>query len=274
MGGSDPWSNSDTLSDNVVDAMAERLEMRAGDPRFRNLMAEYLGAMELENAGHVLDLGCGTGVAARWIAAQPGFAGEVLGIDLSPRLVAAASRFADAEGLGGKTRFETGDSSALGLPDGGFDAVVAHTLLSHVDDPHSVIGECARLVRAGGQIGIFDGDYASMSFEEDDEAAAKANSDLLIDALVAQPRIMRRLPRFAAGLGLEIVEVFANVIADVGRAAYWQSAVEGWRKLGPASGLASAEAADDWADAQLRYSDTGVFFGASVFYGYVLRRRD
>ena len=83
---------------------------------------------------------------------------------------------------------------------------------------------------------------------------------------------MRRLPRYSKSAGLEIVKVFGNVIADVGYATYWGSAVEAYRKMGPASGVVDAKTANKWADDQQRCSDEGVFFGASVFYAYILRK--
>ena len=46
--------------------------------------------------------------------------------------------------------FRAGDSRKLDLADGAFDAVVAHTLLSHVDDPLAVVKEAARLVGPAG----------------------------------------------------------------------------------------------------------------------------
>jgi len=272
MASNDPWNATDTMENAVLDIMAGRLEERATDPRFEHMTAEYLGAMNLVGDLRVLDLGCGTGVAARWIASQKDFSGKVLGIDLSVRLVATGRRIAEREGLGDKIQFAVGNSAGLDLPDASFDAVVAHTLLSHVDDPEAILREASRLTKPNGLIGVFDGDYASQTFEEEDPEASKANSETRIRALFTQPRVMRRLPRYSKSAGLEIEKVFGNVIADIGRATYWGSAVEAYRKMGPASGLVDARTANRWADDQRRYSDEGVFFGASVFYSYVLRR--
>ena len=272
MNSNDPWNSTDTIDAAVLGTMARRLEERAADPRFERMTAEYLGAMNLTGNLRVLDLGCGTGVAARWIAARPGFTGNVLGIDLSPHLAETGRKLAQREGLGDKVEFAVGDSAELDLKDASFDAVVAHTLLSHVDDPVAVLVEAARLTKQNGLIGVFDGDYASQTFEEDDPDASRENSEIRIKALFTQPRVMRRLPRYARAAGLQIVDVFGNVIADIGKAAYWSSAIEAYRRMGPASGLVNADAAENWADRQKQYSDEGVFFGASVFYSYVLRK--
>jgi ubiquinone/menaquinone biosynthesis C-methylase UbiE len=48
--------------------------------------------------------------------------------------------------------------------DGEFDIVILHTLISHADDPARVLGEARRVVRPGGTVAVFDGDYASLTF--------------------------------------------------------------------------------------------------------------
>ncbi len=70
-----------------------------------------------------------------------------------------------------------GDSRSLGLADAAYDAVVAHTLISHVDDPAAVLREIARVVQPGGKVGIFDGDYASMTFGSDDPQQGRADDE-------------------------------------------------------------------------------------------------
>ena len=73
----------------------ERLEFRATDPTFAAYREAYLELIDLPRAAAVLDLGCGTGVVTRAIAARDGFAGTVTGIDQSPEFIAAARRLAD-----------------------------------------------------------------------------------------------------------------------------------------------------------------------------------
>ena len=169
----DPYAVTDQLDNELLQVIVTRLEARGKHPRFDAMLRDYLDAMDIDAAGTVLDIGCGTGVAARAIARRPRFAGHVLGIDLSSVLAQTAARLAADEGFGSQLEFRAGDSRRLELADGDFDAVVAHTLLSHVDEPLSVLREAARLVRPGGMIGIFDGDYASITFGHADPAKGK-----------------------------------------------------------------------------------------------------
>ena len=268
----DPYNITDKLDDQLTEVIITRLESRGQHPRFKEMLNDYLRAMDIGHANTVLDMGCGTGVAAREIAARERFSGHVTGVDLSPGLVAAANRFAEEEGLGDRTQFVTGDIRSMGLGDESFDAVVAHTLLSHVDDPAAVLSAARRVVRPGGLIGVFDGHYASLTFEVGDEATAKDNEEKLIRAVITQPRVMRRLPMLAKEAGLKIVDSFSYVLTEIGQADFWLSAIQSFGKLIPKSGVMSEAEAEAWAASLLEASDTGVFFGSSNYYGYVLKR--
>jgi ubiquinone/menaquinone biosynthesis C-methylase UbiE len=237
------------------------------------MLQGYLDAMGIDGALRVLDLGCGTGLAARAIARRADFSGTVLGIDLSPHLVAAAQRLAREEGVDGRLDFRTGDARAVEAADATFDAVIAHTLVSHVEHPSLVVREAARVLRPGGMLGIFDGDYASLTFGHADPARGKAYDEALISAVVTNPRVMRQLPRLLPAAGLELVDSFPHVLSEIGRAEFWSSAVEAYRRLIPKAGVMTEDEADAWAAALRRDSEAGVFFGSSNYYAYVARRR-
>ncbi len=268
----DPFARTDTLAPEVLDAIAARFETRGRHALFSKMLAEYLDAMHLGPRAAVLDLGCGTGLAARAIARQPGFAGTVHGIDLSPRLVAIAAGLAGDDGLADRTYFEVGNARHVAFAEGTFDAVVAHTLVSHVDDPPAVLREAARVVKPGGVIGIFDGDYGSLTFDHRDPDRVKAYDEALVAAVVTNPRVMRQMPRLLRQAGLDLVASFSYVLSEAGRADFWLSGVEAYRRLLPRSGRMTEAEADGWAAALRADSDAGVFFGSCTYYAYVARR--
>jgi len=72
--------------------------------------------------------------------------------------------------------------------------------------------------------------------------------------------------------GLEIEAVLPGIITETGKGEFWLSGVQAFRKLGPSSGVATAEEADAWVSALEQASADGVFFGSSNYYAYVLRR--
>lgn len=268
----DVYRITDQLDDATLDALVHRLEARGKHPRFIQMMRQYLDAMDIDSAGAVLDVGCGTGVASRAIARRKGFAGRVIGVDRSPYLSATATRLAREEGLG-NVEFRSGDSHSLGLAAASFDAVVAHTLLSHVEDQLAVLKEIVRVVRPGGRIGIFDGDYASMTLAIGEPAQAKAMNEAIIDAQVTNPRIVRDMPGLLREVGLERVASFADVVADIGTADFFAPTLQALRRLLPKSGAMSESDAHAWADAMLKRSEEGTYFAASNFYSFVAVRR-
>lgn len=264
----DPYRVTDKLDDAALGTIATRLESRGQHPVYLRMMDAYLDAMRIDDAKVVIDLGCGTGVASRRIARRPGFSGHVTGIDRSPFLIEAASRLADDEHL----TFRVGDTQSLDLGDGEFDAVVAHTVISHVDSPIAMLAEVARIAKPGGSIGIFDGDYASLTFGHPDPDRGKRDDEALIAALVTNPRVMRQMPVLVRETGLEVVAVFPYVLAEVGKADFWLPAIESFGKLMHTAGAMTAAEGSAWADRLMQASESDVFFGASNYYGYVLRK--
>ena len=123
MGALDPYRITNRLEDPLLDVMVSRLEARGNHWFFQNVLREYLDVMAIDSATTVLDMGCGTGVAARTIARRANFSGTVRGIDLSLYLIDAAKRMAEEEGLSSLVEFRAGDTRALDVPDGEFDAV-------------------------------------------------------------------------------------------------------------------------------------------------------
>jgi SAM-dependent methyltransferase len=95
----------------------------------------------------ILDLGCGTGELARYLAA----AGlRVTGADISGEMLSRAVT-ADKHSAVDWVQLDPG-WIALPFEPRTFDAVVASSVLEYVDEPGSVLRECARVLRPGGAL--------------------------------------------------------------------------------------------------------------------------
>jgi ubiquinone/menaquinone biosynthesis C-methylase UbiE len=92
-----------------------------------------------------IDLGCGQGGPALWIAQETG--ASVVGIDLSEVGIARARERAQELGLGDRARFEVGDIVSTGLSDAGFDGAMSVDTLWAVSDKASAIRETARILK-------------------------------------------------------------------------------------------------------------------------------
>ena len=249
----------------TLERFITRLEFRATDPTFVAYGEAYLALLDLPHAAAVLDLGCGTGVMARAIAARDDFACSVTGVDQSPDFIAAAERLAAGAGIA----FVVGDAHALDLPAAGFDAVVAHTLVSHVRDPRALLAQAARVTRPGGSVAIFDGDYASLTFGCCDPQLGAEVEAALQSVIMSMPRVMRELPRLLPQAGLRLTATQAHVLAEAGTGRFFLNLAETYAPLAASTGLMPAARVEAWLADQRRSAADGTFFAACNYYAYV-----
>lgn len=85
-----------------------------------------------DNPARVLDVGTGSGKAARLLASRYP-AAEVVGIDLSPAMIEEARRLLPDE-LAGRVRYEVADASALPFDADAFDLVVLLNMIPFFDE--------------------------------------------------------------------------------------------------------------------------------------------
>lgn len=87
-------------------------------------IARFVEAMGVRSSDRILEIGCGHGLAATLICGKLG-AGSYLGVDRSPKMVAAAAKrnaaFVDA----GVARFELATLESFDAGDARFDKVLA-----------------------------------------------------------------------------------------------------------------------------------------------------
>lgn len=97
----------------------------------------------------VLDLACATGILTRQVAQRVGENGQVVGVDISPGMLAVAR--AHPAPAGGRIQWLEGDALALDLPNDSFDLVVCQQGLQFFADRMAAMRETLRVLSKGGR---------------------------------------------------------------------------------------------------------------------------
>ncbi|WP_328293864.1 class I SAM-dependent methyltransferase [Kineococcus sp. NBC_00420] len=126
------------------------------DPAVRAAWAELLLPLLPPAPSRVADLGCGTGSLSVLVA---GAGHDVLGVDLSPAMVALARAKAAAAGLA--VGFAVGDAARPPLAPGSLDVVVARHVLWAFDDPAAALARWVDLLASGGRLLLVEGRWST-----------------------------------------------------------------------------------------------------------------
>ena len=135
----------------TIDDLAPVDEFHIGGRTATEELVEQLGVTP---GDHVLDVGCGLGGPARFVAHR--FKCRVSGIDLTSDYVETGNRLCEWVGLA--DRVELRRSSALSMPfqDTKFDAAYMLHVGMNIDDKESLCVEVSRVLRPGSRFAIYD----------------------------------------------------------------------------------------------------------------------
>jgi SAM-dependent methyltransferase len=109
----------------------------------------------LKEGDVVLDLGSGAGFDSFLAARRVGKTGKVIGVDMTPEMIAKARANAKA-GKYDNVEFVLGDIEALPLPDCSVDVAISNCVINLVSDKEKVFQELNRVLRPGGRFMISD----------------------------------------------------------------------------------------------------------------------
>jgi tocopherol O-methyltransferase len=129
------WENNESVSRAQIQLM-DRLAERAGVPR----------------GARVLDIGCGLGGSAMWLAEQ--FDCEVTGITISPVQARMAAAKAKARGLTRRVQFQVHDANEWRPEPASVDLIWIMESSEHFQDKPGFFEHCARGLKPGGVLAV------------------------------------------------------------------------------------------------------------------------
>ncbi len=118
----------------------------------------------IDETTSVLDVGCGVGLTARYLAQEIGC--SVVGLDISSRMIVRAEEYASKAGISHLVHFRTGDIEDLPFEDDRFDVVIVESVISLLEEKNQAVRECVRVVRPGGYVGINETVWVKIPPEE------------------------------------------------------------------------------------------------------------
>jgi arsenite methyltransferase len=113
---------------------------------------ELISKCQIDAHTYVLEVGCGVGATACYVAKQHGC--RVMGVDLREAMIVQADERAVREGVADLVEFRVADACALPFEDAAFDVVFCESVATFVEDKQLVANELARVTRSGGRVGL------------------------------------------------------------------------------------------------------------------------
>jgi len=127
----------------------EMYEQWLAGPLFRPWAEMTLDEVKLVPGDRVLDIACGTGIVARLASERLGTAGDIVGIDVSPDMLAVARRVAP------DIDWREGNAGALPLRNGEqFDVVICQQGLQFFPDKSTAAAQMRRALKPGGRLAV------------------------------------------------------------------------------------------------------------------------
>jgi ubiquinone/menaquinone biosynthesis C-methylase UbiE len=137
---------SDRDAIQLSDDAAQKYEHEFVPALFAQWPPHLVAAAHIEQGDRILDVGCGTGIFARMVAAHTGRSGRITGLDLNESMLSVA-RSLDPE-----IEWRVGDTTKLPFSDDAYDVVASQFVLMFVPDRVAALKEMWRVLAPGGRL--------------------------------------------------------------------------------------------------------------------------
>jgi arsenite methyltransferase len=253
----------------VLDAIARSMNVRAAEPAMQSICARYMAGIPVRG-GRALEVGCGNGAATKLIL-QHLRPATLIGIDPSPFFVEMASEAFEHEP---RVSFAVAEAASTGQPDAAFDLVIAHTVYSHLIDPESALSEAWRVLKPGGLLVIFDGDFATLTVALFDGDPLQSAVSAVLRNMVHAPYIMRCLPALVGAAGFCMQSLEPHGYVQMMSPDYLLTLLARGTRAASRAGEIGQMLVDGFEREAQRRVANGKFYGAMLFLSLTARKID
>jgi ubiquinone/menaquinone biosynthesis C-methylase UbiE len=113
-----------------------------------------LDQIDFSEQGHLLDVGCGLGGAARYIASN--YRNRITGIDLTPEYIETGKVLCNWMNLDDYVTLECGSALSMPFQDGQFDGGYMLHVAMNIEDKALLFAEIGRVLKPGAFFGVYD----------------------------------------------------------------------------------------------------------------------
>jgi len=264
----DIFANITHASPAIVEVIAQTLELRATLPQYQAILRAYLSEIVFPPNARVLEVGCGTGAVARFVAQWPNV-GAVVGVDPSPALLDKARTLGAGMPM---LSFHEADGKALPFPAHSFDVVVLHTVLTHVPGPDALLAEVWRVLRPQGSVGIGDGDFSTATVALGNDDPLQTCVAAFVENFVHDPWLVRRVSALARAAGFDVSPLRSYGIVETLNPSLTPTWVERGAEARLGAGYIGAELAAAFkAEARRRIAEDS-WFGYMAYASLIARK--
>ncbi|AUQ63618.1 class I SAM-dependent methyltransferase [Phaeobacter inhibens] len=263
----DPFQDVDSAGPEFVKMFADAMDVRQSDPTMEQIVASYLDRLPFAADSLTIEVGAGAGAVTRRIAtlAHPT---KVVGYEPSKGFVNEAIERSSGHS---NLSFVVADGASLPIEDKTVDAVVMHTVLTHVTHPESLLAEAFRVLKAGGSLVICDADFSKSTFSSIPNDPLNICAQEFVREFVTDAFIVGKLRTLIANAGMEIAsfDVTSRVVTSREQMRPW---VEVTTKQMVERGDIGKDLADALVAEHDRRAELGSLYGYQAFATAIARK--